>query len=99
MKKNKVYVNKILKKINNNQKECEVIERNISEEKKELKKNVGELLDELLHENGYSFSKKVKIITNNREYLTSIAAKVNNTIITMDNDVIKINDIKDLIIM
>lgn len=46
-----------------------------------------------LSQNGYIFSKKVKIITTNKIYETKIAAKLGNKIITLDNKSISISDI------
>lgn len=109
MKKNKVFVNKIKKRIGNNQSYYDIgdISNNHIEIKKdyELINNENESLsvlekiNNLLNRNGYVFNVDVKIITyNNKEYLTRIAGKVNNHLITLDNDIININDIKDIII-
>ena len=95
MKKKKIYVNKITKEINNNQKYCDVIETN--EEIKEDGLSIDEKLDKIFNTNGYVFSKDVKIITNDNSYKTKIAGKVNNYLITMDNDVIDISSIKDIV--
>lgn len=55
-----------------------------------------EKIDKLLNRNGYIFNVEVKIITKEKKYQTKIAGKVNNHIITLDNDIININDIIDL---
>jgi len=109
VKKNKVYVNKIDKKIGNNQDYC-----NIKEEKNssyEIKNNgvqkniiennltVREKINELLERNGYIFNVDVQIITSQKTYNTKIAGKVRDYLITLDNDIIHINDITDLIIL
>ena len=60
--------------------------------------SVYEKIDNLLKRNGYIFNVDVKIITSKKEYDTKIAGKVNNHLITLDNDIINIHDIKDLII-
>ena len=98
MKKQKIFTKKITKQIHNNQKECLV------DEKKEVKRkdsnlSIDEKIKELFDGNGYPFSKNVKIITSNKEYTTFIVGMVNNRLITIDNDVIDLGDIKDLIIM
>lgn len=94
MKKNKIYEGKIKKDIGNNQSFCEV-------EEKELTNNeeicLEEKLDKLFNTNGYVFNIKVKIITDNKTYNTRIANRIGNSIITLDNDVISIDEIKDII--
>ena len=94
MKKNKVFVNKIKDKIGNNQNYCKVDEENdIIDEKL----SVEDKLNKLFNTNGYIFNIKVKIITNDKVYDTNIASQVGNSIITLDNDVINIKDIKNII--
>ena len=109
MKKNKVFVNKISKKINNNQGYCNIDNINnnsividnddiIETNNDENNLTVREKIDNLLNRNGYIFNVDVKIITSNREYNTKIATKIGDRIITLDNNIININDIKELII-
>lgn len=105
MKKNKIYVNKIKKKIDNNQKSYNISEKDINNiinqeivSKKDNNLTIREKLDELLNRNGYIFNVNVKIITNQKEYNTFIAGIVNNHLVTIDKDIINISDIKDIII-
>ena len=93
MKKNKVFVNKIENKIGNNQSSCEVGEENIINNDR----MVEDKLNRLFNTNGYIFNIKVKIITNDKTYDTKIASRVGNSIITLDNDVINIDDVKDIV--
>ena len=93
MKKNKIYVNKINDKIKNNQSSCEVNEEDIIDNSDSIE----EKLDKLFNTNGYIFNIKVKIITIDKVYDTRIASRVGNSIVTLDNDVICINDIKDIV--
>ena len=93
MKKNKVFVNKIENKIGNNQSSCEVGEENIINDND----IVEDKLNRLFNTNGYIFNIKVKIITNDKTYDTKIASRVGNSIITLDNDVINIDDVKDIV--
>ncbi len=79
----------------NNQKSCEVEEKVINEDAV-VDISVDEKIDKLFNTNGYVFSKNVEIATNDKVYNTKIAGKVNNHIITLDNDIIKISDIKDI---
>lgn len=103
MKKNKIFVNKINKKIGNNQTYTDVIEKNnVKEENQIVQDNanlsVEEKINRLFKRNGYIFNVDVKIITPYKEYHTKIASKVHNHLITLDNDIINISDIKDIII-
>ena len=95
MKKKKVYVNKINKKIDNNQNYCDVKSEEVITNSDKL--SVNEKLDKLFNTNGYIFNIDVKIITNNKTYQTKIAGKVGNNIITLDNDIINIDNIKDIV--
>lgn len=97
MVKNKIFVNKINKKVGNNQLYSDVSlekENEIIEEKLTVKDKI----DNLLKRNGYIFNVDVEIITNDERFNTKIAAVVNNHVITLDNNVIDINSIKDIII-
>ena len=102
MKKNKIFINKLDKKMKNNQSYT-----NVSKDEKMKDKpiiiskdntTVEDKLNKLFQRNGYIFNVDVKIITNNEEYDTKIASKIKNNIITLDNHVINISDIKDIII-
>ena len=96
MKKNKLYTNKKIGKIGNNQSSCEVKESDnkVIMNEKDI---VYEKLKKLFNTNGYIFNIKVKIITNNKTYDTKIASLVGDNIITLDKDIIKIDDIKDIV--
>ena len=106
MHKNKIFINKIKKKIGNNQSYTlinnEIKEKELKKTDKKTKLNtnlsIEDKLKELFNRNGYIFNVDVQIITNNQEYDTKIASKVGNHLITLDNDIININDIKDIII-
>ena len=102
MKKNKIFVNKIERKVGNNQSFYDIKEDDNINTFPEIKENdnltVKDKLDKLLNRNGYVFNVDVKIITYNKAYDTRVAGKVNNHLITLDNDIINISDIKDIII-
>ena len=96
MKKEKIFVNEINKKMDNNQNYCNVDEKkDILDTRSDL--SIEEKLAKLFNTNGYIFNIDVKIITDNKTYDTKIAGKVGNSIITLDNDIISISDIKDII--
>ena len=98
MKKKEIYANKITKIIDNNQRICEVENDNNYPSKIDtISPNVEEKLNKLFNTNGYIFNINVKIITNDKTYNTKIASRIGNNLITLDNDVIIIDDIKDII--
>ena len=96
MKKNKVFVNKIEKKIDNNQNSCYV--NDIVDNNDNIGDTMRKKIDNLFDRNGYIFNVDVNIITHDKNYRTRIAGIVNNNIITMDHNIININDIKDIVI-
>ena len=95
MKKNKVFVNKISERINNNQSLCNVMEEDNNLVKDNL--TVKDKITKLFNTNGYVFNTKVKIITDDKIYDTKIASQIGNTLITLDNDIICIDTIKDIV--
>lgn len=54
-------------------------------------------LNRLIKENAYIFNKKVLIKTKNKDYLTKIAGKMGEVVITIDGDSININDITQIV--
>ena len=75
----------------------------IKENENNLNKNnnetltVKEKVKELIKANNYIFNTKVKLIFEDKEKICNIAGVVNNHLITMDNEIIKIDDLKDII--
>ena len=69
-----------------------------SSKKKELFNTltVKEKLKELIKSNNYIFNTKVTLLIDDKEKECNIAGIVNNHIITMDNEIIKIDDLKDI---
>ena len=98
MKKKDIYEGVINKKINNNQEYFDSTKEIINKEK-DIEISVSEKIDKLLNRNGYIFNANVIIITNQKEYKTRIAGIVNNHIITLDNEIIRIEDIIDIKIL
>ena len=70
----------------------------IKDEDKEEKENVDvlEFLNKLSNNGSYVFNKRVVIVTDNKTYDTKIAGKLGNRLITLDNESIKIDDIKKI---
>ncbi len=95
----KMFINKIKKKLGNNQTIYNINNnQKIKEEIIQEPLNVQQKIEELLNRNGYLFNVPVRIILEHKTYDTFLAGKVNNHLITLDNDIINIDDIKDFII-
>ena len=108
VKKPKVFENQIDKNIRNNKEvfdsskdEIEIIDtiteknsNNVNEVNNNL--SIVDKITQLLNRNGYIFNVKVSIKTKDSEYNTHIASVINNHIITLDNDIINIDDIIDI---
>lgn len=104
----KVFQNELKNNINNNKKVYDSLKDN--GDKKEIKKNnkvikksndkktltVKEKIKELIKGNNYIFNTKVTLVFEDKEKDCNIAGVVNNHIITMDNEIIKIDDLKDI---
>lgn len=94
----KIYQNDINKKINNNKTTYRLKNSNIEENSdRSLKEmtniEVNEVIDNIFNTTGYAFNIKVIIKTNSKTYNTSLIAKRNGYILTLDQDKIKIDDI------
>ena len=87
----KIYQNNISKIFNNNKRMCYVNKENRGV-------YIRNILNEIFNGGGYSYDKDVIIKTNNKIYETSIVTRNKSTIVTLDNDVININEIVDIII-
>lgn len=86
----KLYKNEINKNISNNKKYCYLENESIKEE------NINDKLENIFNGIGYSYNIPVSIKTKTKEYNTSLVSKTKNNIITLDNDVIKIDEIISL---
>lgn len=53
-------------------------------------------LDDLFKNNKYGYSEEIKIVTNKKEYVTRLVKKINDTVLTIDNELIKVEDIKKI---
>ena len=102
----KVYQNESLNNIKNNKKVFDSLkDKNIvnnNDNNKLTKKNdnsiltVKDKIKNLINDNNYIFNKEVTLIFNDYDKTCHIAGVVNNHIITMDNEIIKISDLKDI---
>ena len=104
----KIFHQELSLKTNNNKKIYNSLEDNSSlidnkeNEKNKLKENlhnlktVKEKIKELINGNDYIFNKEVTLIFEDSSQVCHIAGVVNNHIITMDNEIIKIDNLKDI---
>jgi hypothetical protein len=99
----KIFENKINKRINNNEvisKSYENSENNNSTpiKKKNIKDNktIEKKIKDILNSKEYIYRIPVIIKTKEEEYKTKIIGKNNKNIITIDNQLIKIEDILDI---
>lgn len=90
---NKIFKPKINHEINNNRNVYYSFIEEKSNQKEEKLEDPIEVLNRLIKENSYIFNKKVLITTNKKEYLTKIAGKINEKIITINGDEIDIKDV------
>lgn len=84
----KLYKNEISKPLNNNKKYCY-----LKDEKEDRSNSIEDKLHNIFNGIGYSYNIPVRIKTKNKEYNTSLVTKTKNNLITLDNEVIKIEDI------
>lgn len=108
VKKPKVFQNKIDKVIKNNktvfdsskEEVLEIVKEDVNKEnnvdKVDSNSSVVDKITRLLNREGYVFNVPVCIITRDNKYETNIASVVNNCIITLDNDVIPLDDVLDI---
>lgn len=98
----KVFQNELKKTIKNNKEVCilkneepklEQIKIEEQEESPNNTQNITEILNEVFNGIGYSYNIQLEIKTNEKTYNTSLIAKTNNNLITIDNEIIPISSI------
>ena len=107
-----IYKNPAIKKVKNNKEVFDSLKEentsivNSNDLKMPLKDDsyydnlsVYEKIKELINQNSYIFNTKVSLLIDDKEKICQIAGVVNNHIITMDNEIIKIETIKDIKIL
>ncbi len=85
----KIYQNNFNKKIMNNKEVCYLK----NEDSRKEKQDIQEILIEIFSGIGYSYNIPVLIKTSNKIYETSLIAKTKNNVVTLDNEIIPINQI------
>lgn len=86
-----IYKNTIDKKISNNKEVCHL-------KNSDSNKSILEKIDYIFMDDHYSYNILVNIVTSNRIYDTYLVSRTDDYVVTLDNDIININDIKELII-
>ena len=93
MEKN-LFVNKFDKEFKNNEKVIYL--KNNSIDRSIEKVDVLKKINEIFRSNDFVYKADVVITLENRKINTTIIARNNSSLITMDNEVIKINEILDI---
>lgn len=100
-----IFQNDLINPIKNNKKVYDSLndkKDDVIEKKEIFSKNdkkiltVKEKIKDLINKNNYIFNTKVILVFESGERECNIAGIVNNHIITMDNEIIKIDDLKDI---
>lgn len=92
----KIYQNEIDKSIKNNKTVYRFKNEDSNYESIQNKNTVANTLDEIFNGIGYSYNIPVIIKTNAKTYETTLVAKTANNIVTIDNEIIPINEIISL---
>ncbi|MBE6161225.1 MAG: hypothetical protein E7158_03295 [Firmicutes bacterium] len=87
----KVYANKIDKELNNDQK----VFYSSTSYKNDIR-SINKKINDIFSSPNFVYKKNVRIITTNGTINKTIVGINNNNLLTMDNEVISISDIKDI---
>lgn len=97
MKKPSLFVNKIDKTINNNERVyCSSNEPTISLRKEKKNININQKINAIFTSSNYVYKAHVKLILKDKEIEKKIVGKNKSYLITMDNELIPISDILDI---
>ena len=91
----KIYQNSIDKTIKNNKRITD-IDNNVREINQFNYKDVEETLDDIFSGFGYSYNIPVIIETTTKTYDTSLVVRTENNVVTLDNDIIPISQIRSI---
>lgn len=84
-----IYKSNINKNISNNKTKCHI---NLDRTNRTIQDEINDIFNGF----GYSYNIPLEIITKQKTYNTSLIAKVNNYVVTTNNDVILIDDIIEI---
>lgn len=88
----KIYQTEFNKQINNNRHSC-YVENEPLRLNEDYIQDKNEVLDEIFSGIGYSYNIPIIIKTKNKTYDTSLIARTKYNVVTLDNDVISLNEI------
>lgn len=92
----KIYKNNIDKTIKNNKEVCYLNRESVVEVKNSF--SINEVLNNIFNGIGYSYNIPVIIETDDKVYDTFLITRTKNNVVTLDNEVISIDEIKNITI-
>lgn len=92
----KVYQNKNIGNINNDQEYFYSFNNQTTNKEKRNKEDIKLKINKLFQSQKFIYKIKVIVITTNDQFETVIIGKTNNDLITLDNNLIPIKDITDI---
>ncbi len=92
----KIYQAGFNKKINNNNKKSCYVDQEVIHQESTKTPDITEALNEVFSGIGYPFNTPVLITTADKTYDTSLIAKTKTSLITIDNEIIKLSDITNI---
>lgn len=87
-----IYKNNFTKKIKNNREVCYLRNEDVISTASNI--SIEEEINNIFSGIGYSYNIPVEIVTNKKVYNTSLVAKTRKNVVTLDNEIIAIKDIK-----
>ena len=89
-----IYKNNFTKKIKNNREVCYLRNEDVISTASNI--SIQEEINNIFSGIGYSYNIPVEIVTNKKVYNTSLVAKTRENVVTLDNEIIAIGDIKSI---
>lgn len=89
-----IYKNNFTKKIKNNREVCYLRNEDVISTLSNI--SIEEEINNIFSGIGYSYNIPVEIVTNKKVYNTSLVAKTRENVVTLDNEIIAIGDIKSI---
>jgi hypothetical protein len=89
-----IYKNNFTKKIKNNREVCYLRNEDTISNLSNI--SIEEEINNIFSGIGYSYNIPVEIVTNKKVYNTSLVAKTRENVVTLDNEIIAIGDIKSI---
>ena len=89
-----IYKNNFTKKIKNNREVCYLRNEDVISTVSNI--SIEEEINNIFSGIGYSYNIPVEIVTNKKVYNTSLVAKARENVVTLDNEIIAIGDIKSI---